>query len=589
MNKKLTALVLSGTLLCSMSAQAFALTLPAGETPKADNAITVKQNAQKIQTVLYSGTVKELVQDNGKLAQVVLQGEGGETAAVITDQTLWIDGEKSSTAAPADLAEGEKIFLVHSPISTRSLPPQTEAFAMVRHAAVDAKDMGTTGAFNSVVYTGTLKEMAKDGSGKLVQLILENQQGEYTMNLSDQTLWIDGETSGTQLPGSLKTGEKLCVVHSPISTHSLPPQSPAFAVVRAFDNAQGNPEAQTAPEGPNGGAEVPALPNSVLYFGTIKDITKDEKGTVSQLWLDSEAYGEYVMNLSYDTAWIDSGKGTASDPADLKVGESVYIHHSPIATMSLPPQSYGYAVVRNTPMDVSCAMYHVIEDLKTNDDGSVTVTTDNGGLYLTLAKDAAVSSYTGSKTTLADLKAGDKIMAWYGMVAESYPAQASTKQVMRLDTPGSVLVTRGSFAAMLHERAGGKQIKLALNYTDVNDKTPDLEAIRWATGAGLLSGYQDGSFRPDEQLTREQLVTVLWRHLGSVQVKDTSALDQYKDAGSIAGYARPAMAWAQEAGVLTGDKKGNVNPKGNVTHFEAENMLRSVIELNDQGAAAQKE
>ena len=127
-----------------------------------------------------------------------------------------------------------------------------------------------------------------------------------------------------------------------------------------------------------------------------------------------------------------------------------------------------------------------------------------------------------------------------------------------------------------------------MNYTDVNDKTPDLEAIRWATGAGLLSGYQDGSFRPDEQLTREQLVTVLWRHLGSVQVKDTSALDQYKDAGSIASYARPAMAWAQEAGVLTGDKKGNVNPKGNVTHFEAENMLRSVIELNDQGAAAQK-
>lgn len=66
------------------------------------------------------------------------------------------------------------------------------------------------------------------------------------------------------------------------------------------------------------------------------------------------------MNISSDTVWIDSGNRTASDPADLKEGESVYVFHSPISTRSLPPQSAAYAVVRNIPQDISCAQYHVV-------------------------------------------------------------------------------------------------------------------------------------------------------------------------------------------------------------------------------------
>ena len=44
-------------------------------------------------------------------------------------------------------------------------------------------------------------------------------------------------------------------------------------------------------------------------------------------------------------------------------GESVYVFHSPISTRSLPPQSAAYAVVRNIPQDISCAQYHVVEEI----------------------------------------------------------------------------------------------------------------------------------------------------------------------------------------------------------------------------------
>lgn len=71
------------------------------------------------------------------------------------------------------------------------------------------------------------------------------------------------------------------------------------------------------------------LPDSVLYYGTVTEVVRDEAGTVSRLALSSEWYGDYVMNLSADTVWVDAGKRAASDPSDLEAGEAVYVFHSP--------------------------------------------------------------------------------------------------------------------------------------------------------------------------------------------------------------------------------------------------------------------
>ena len=174
------------------------------------------------------------------------------------------------------------------------------------------------------------------------------------------------------------------------------------------------------------------MPDSVLYYGQILAIDREEDGTVTRLHLTSEAQGDYVMNISSSTVWIDSGNYVASDPADLEVGESVYVHHSPVSTRSLPPQSAAYAVVRNFPQDAGAAQYHKVEAIAQNEDGSVTITTDNGGLMLTVEADAAVTTYAGETAALADVKAGDHVMAWYPLVMLSYPGQASAGHLMLL-------------------------------------------------------------------------------------------------------------------------------------------------------------
>lgn len=106
-----------------------------------------------------------------------------------------------------------------------------------------------------------------------------------------------------------------------------------LAVPGMAAEAEGQPGASAAASAP----QAQTLPASVLYFGQVTQVIRDEAGTVTRLVLFSERYGEYIMNISSDTVWIDSGNRTASDPADLKEGESVYVFHSPISTRSLPP------------------------------------------------------------------------------------------------------------------------------------------------------------------------------------------------------------------------------------------------------------
>ena len=174
------------------------------------------------------------------------------------------------------------------------------------------------------------------------------------------------------------------------------------------------------------------LPDSVLYYGTVTEVVRDEDGTVSRLALSSERYGDYVMNLSADAVWVDAGKRTASDPSDLEAGEAVYVFHSPVSTRSLPPQSAAYAVVRNMPQDMGCPMYHEVEAV-TEQDGRLTITTDNGGLLLHVNEETQCVDYaTGKAVDPAHLKEGGRVMAWYDIVLTSYPGQAGPSCLMLL-------------------------------------------------------------------------------------------------------------------------------------------------------------
>lgn len=93
-------------------------------------------------------------------------------------------------------------------------------------------------------------------------------------------------------------------------------------------------------------------------------------------------------------------------------------------------------------------------------------------------------------------------------------------------------------------------------FSDVSDEKHAVNAIYWANENGIACGYANGNFGPEDTLSREQMVTVLWRyakHKGyDVSVGEESNILSYGDAFEISEFAIPAMQWACDAGIIEG-------------------------------------
>ena len=329
-----------------------------------------------------------------------------------------------------------------------------------------------------------------------------------------------------------------------------------------------------------------SAPESILYSGEVEEIGRDESGAVSSLLMNSESSGESVINLSRKTVWIDSGNHEKDDSSDLKEGERLYVFHSPMVTLSIPPQTSAIAVVRNVPMDAGCAMYHQVEAVS-RQDGQLTITTDNGGLLLLVDGETELSRYDGGELSPEDIQTGDRVMAWYAAVAQSYPGQAHPSHLMLLpaetdeEQAAEAPLTRGELVSMLHEEAGSPVVNYAMRYTDVKDGDPCAEAIRWATSEQLVSGYSDGTFGADRPISREQMAVILYRYAKAQGQGFVGAwifrLD-YADAGEISAYAYEAMCWMVMHGVLGDAGENTLDPRGTVTRDQAADLLASFRE-----------
>ncbi len=301
--------------------------------------------------------------------------------------------------------------------------------------------------------------------------------------------------------------------------------------------------------------EVEQLPDSQLYYGTVKEIVTDEDGNITRLLMDSEPYGELMALISEETVWVDSGHQRASDPSTLKVGEQIYLFRSPIQTMSLPPQSEAFAVVRDLPMDVGCAQYHEIEEITKGEDGKLQITTNNGGLYLFADGKTKVVSYDGEKdVSLDDLEPGDHAMFWYGVVAASYPGQAHPNTVMILPDADEDVLTGKEAASLLVKLSGD-----------------EVEILSEAVAAG---------FEPDDAVSMEEFVTALWEKAGSPAVENYWGLIRFEDAGKISAQARAAMRWAGKNGLLSGIEGDALHSSESISEALAEDILARFAELD---------
>lgn len=141
--------------------------------------------------------------------------------------------------------------------------------------------------------------------------------------------------------------------------------------------------------------------------------------------------------------------------------------------------------------------------------------------------------------------------------------------------------TRGMIVTILYRLEGEPSVSDNCHFADVKSGSYYEKAITWAAAKGIVSGYGNNQFGPDDPITREQMAVILFRYaqykgLDVSAGEDTNILS-YSDALDISEYAFPAMQWICGESILNGSD-GNLMPRGSATRAQVAAILHRFCE-----------
>ena len=137
---------------------------------------------------------------------------------------------------------------------------------------------------------------------------------------------------------------------------------------------------------------------------------------------------------------------------------------------------------------------------------------------------------------------------------------------------------RAMLATLLYRMEGEPSVAGMENpFEDVPADTWYTDAVIWAANEGVVKGTSTTTFTPDQEITREQMVAMLWRYAGEPEA-DEAALKDFTDAATVSKYAKEAMAWAIETGLVSGMSKTTIAPKGTANRAQIATILMRYVE-----------
>ncbi len=147
-----------------------------------------------------------------------------------------------------------------------------------------------------------------------------------------------------------------------------------------------------------------------------------------------------------------------------------------------------------------------------------------------------------------------------------------------------VTMTRAQAATILYRLAGSPAVTGKCPFRDVASGSYYEDAVTWAAAQGVVLGCGGQTFRPNDNISRQQLAAILYRYaalLGRVEGTDGS-LSDFTDAGKVADYAKDAMLWCSTNDVIRGTPDKRLAPADTVTRAQAVAMLHRFCLVMEQ-------
>lgn len=141
-------------------------------------------------------------------------------------------------------------------------------------------------------------------------------------------------------------------------------------------------------------------------------------------------------------------------------------------------------------------------------------------------------------------------------------------------------LTRAMIVTILYRMAGSPAMSGASDFKDVDSNKWFAKAVAWAAANGIVNGYGDSLFGPNDPVTREQLAAILYRYAvygGMTAVTLEENLGSFADTAQLSAYAIQAMNWAVGQGLINGSGS-NLVPKAQATRAQVAAIIHRYLE-----------
>jgi hypothetical protein len=142
-------------------------------------------------------------------------------------------------------------------------------------------------------------------------------------------------------------------------------------------------------------------------------------------------------------------------------------------------------------------------------------------------------------------------------------------------------ITRGEFAALLSRGLGLSPLEGAGEFADIGENDWYNGEVRAAYARKLISGYEDGTFRPDDPITREAAMVMIARAMSLAGLDagtgGAELLAGYNDAGQVSEWAKPGVGQVLQAGLVNGREAGELAPQSGITRGEVAVIIQRLL------------
>ena len=376
-------------------------------------------------------------------------------------------------------------------------------------------------------------------------------------------------------------------------TSYVPPSTPS------------TPTPPSKPEQPSG----PSTGDSDGWESILEEILDAEDGDTITIDMngETEVPGEIfeavadrdvtvIFEMGEDVSWTVNGNDVPKDTAfdTLNLGVDLGTSGIPIdvinaitgevGTVQVTLEhdgAFGFVLTLSAPLGEENAghwanLYHYNEADETMDFETASLIEDDGTVRLRMSHASqyaiVIDDHNHAPLPFVDVSADD----WfYDPVVWAYNNGLMTGTSATIFEPDTS-TTRGMIVAILHRLEYGPSASGG-SFTDVASGDWYADAVNWAASVGIVAGFEDGSFRPNDAITREQMAAILCNY-AQWKGMDTSAradLSGYSDQPSA--WAQDVMGWAVGEGLISGTSATTLDPQGNATRAQVAAILQRFL------------